>query len=64
MMGFGPNHLFLKHNKFVLKKIENISITSIYDVVEKLFDSANPVLSVIGPDASSLKKLNINSLLN
>ena len=46
------------------KKIDNISITSIYDVVEKLFASANPVLSVIGPDASSLKKLNVNNLLN
>ena len=48
----------------VIKKIESVSITSIYDVVEKLFDSANPVLSVIGPDASSLNKLNVNDLLN
>ena len=48
----------------VIKKIENISISSIHKVIERLFSSANPVLSVIGPDASSFKKLNVNNLLN
>ena len=60
MINFGK----LIETNEVIKKIESISITSIYDVVEKLFARANPVLSVIGPDASSLKKLNINNLLN
>ena len=60
MINFGK----LIETNEVIKKIESISITSIYDVVEKLFASANPVLSVIGPDASSLKKLNVNNLLN
>ena len=60
MINFGK----LIKTKEVINKIENISITSIHNVIEKLFTSANPVLSVIGPDASSLKKLNVNNLLN
>ena len=60
MINFGK----LIETNEVIKKIESISVTSIYDVVEKLFASAKPVLSVIGPDASSLKKLNVNNLLN
>ena len=53
----------MKNNE-VIKKIENISISSIHKVIERLFSSANQVLSVIGPDASSFKKLNVNNLLN
>ena len=60
MINFGK---LIKTNE-VIKKIENISITSIYNVIDKLFTSAKPVLSLIGPDASSFKKLNINDLLN
>ncbi len=60
MINFGK----LIETNEVIKKIENISITSIYNVIEKLFESANPVLSVIGPDASSLNKLNVKNLLN
>ena len=48
----------------VIQSIENISIDSIYDLCEKLFNSAQPVLSVIGPNANSLKKLEISKLLN
>jgi predicted Zn-dependent peptidase len=48
----------------VIESIENISIDSIYDLCEKLFNSAKPVLSVIGPNANSLKKLEISKLLN
>jgi predicted Zn-dependent peptidase len=60
MINFGK----LIKTKEVINKIENISITSIHNVIEKLFTSANPVLSVIGPDASSFKTLNVNNLLN
>ena len=48
----------------VIESIENISIDSVYDLCEKLFNSAQPVLSVIGPKANSLKKLEISNLLN
>ncbi len=48
----------------VIESIENISIVSIYNLCEKLFNSTQPVLSVIGPNANSLKKLEISKLLN
>ena len=48
----------------IIESIEKISINSIYDLCDKLLTSANPVLSVIGPDASSLKKLDISTILN
>ena len=60
MINFGK---LIKTNE-VIKKIENISINSIHNVMDKLFTSANPVLSVIGPNASLFKKLNINNLLD
>ena len=50
--------------KEVIRSIENISISSIYDLCEKLLNSARPVLSVIGPNANSLKKLEISTILN
>ena len=36
----------------------------LYDLYEKLLNSAKPVLSVIGPNAKSLKKLEISTILN
>ncbi len=48
----------------IIESIEKISINSIYDLCDKLLTSANPVLSVIGPDANSLKKLDISKILN
>ena len=48
----------------IIESIEKISINSIYDLCDKLLTSANPVLSVIGPDANSLKKLDISTMLN
>ena len=39
----------------VTENIENITIKSICEVAEKLFASSEPVLSVIGPDASKYK---------
>ena len=48
----------------VIASIEKISTNSIYDLCDKLLTSANPVLSVIGPDANSLKKLEISKILN
>ena len=48
----------------IISSIDKISINSIYDLCDKLLTSANPVLSVIGPDASSLKKLDISTILN
>ena len=48
----------------IIESIEKISINSIYDLCDKLLTSANPVLSVIGPDANSLKKLEISKILN
>jgi processing peptidase subunit beta len=49
--------------KEVLEEIENISIGSIQNVIERIFNTAKPVLSIIGPDASSYKNVNITSLL-
>ena len=37
---------------------------SIHELCEKLLNSAKPVLSVIGPNANSLKKLEISTILN
>ena len=48
----------------IIESIEKISINSIYDLCDKLLTSANPVLSVIGPNANSLKKLEISKILN
>ncbi len=48
----------------IIESIEKISINSIYDLCDKLLTSANPVLSVIGPNATSLKKLEISKILN
>ena len=48
----------------VIAGIENISINSIYDLCDRLLTSTKPVLSVIGPDASSFKKLEISTILN
>jgi len=48
----------------VTENIENITIKSICEVAEKLFASSEPVLSVIGPDASKYKNYNLSSLLN
>jgi len=48
----------------VLKEIENISINSIEAVIERIFLSTQPVLSIIGPDASSYKDFNIKSSLS
>ena len=48
----------------IIESIEKISINSIYDLCDKLLTSANPVLSVIGPDANSLKSLEISKILN
>ena len=48
----------------VLKEIENISINSIEAVIERIFLSTQPVLSIIGPDASSYKNFNIKSSLS
>ena len=47
----------------VLKEIENISINSIEAVIERIFLSTQPVLSIIGPDASSYKNFNIKASL-
>ena len=49
--------------KEVLEEIENISIGSIQNVIERIFNTAKPVLSIIGPDASSYKNVDITSLL-
>jgi predicted Zn-dependent peptidase len=49
--------------KEVLEEIDNISISSIQNVIDRLFSSAEPVLSVIGPNASSYENLDIMSLL-
>ena len=48
----------------VLKEIENISINSIEAVIERIFSSTQPVLSIIGPDASSYKDFNIKSSIS
>jgi len=48
----------------VLKEIENISINSIETVIERIFLSTQPVLSIIGPDASFYKDFNIKSSLS
>ena len=50
--------------KEVISSIENISLTSIYDLCDKLLNSAKPVLSVIGPNANSFKKIEISTILN
>ena len=54
----------LTGTKEVIESIENISIQSMYDLCDKLLTSARPVLSVIGPNANSLKKLEISTILN
>ena len=36
---------------------------SIQNVIERIFNTAKPVLSIIGPDASSYKNVDITSLL-
>ena len=54
----------LIETKEVIRSIENISISSIYDLCDKLLNSAKPVLSVIGPNAKSLKNLEISTILN
>jgi predicted Zn-dependent peptidase len=60
MISFGR----LIETKEIIASIENISINSIYDVCEKLLISAKPVLSVIGPNANSIKNLEISTILN
>ena len=60
MINFGK----LIESKEVIASIENISINSIYNLCEKLLVSPKPVLSVIGPNASSLKNLEISKILN
>ena len=60
MINFGK----LIESKEVIASIENISINSIYNLCEKLLFSPKPVLSVIGPNASSLKNLEISKILN
>ena len=54
----------LIETKEVIRSIENISLTSIYDLCDKLLNSAKPVLSVIGPNANSFKKIEISTILN
>jgi predicted Zn-dependent peptidase len=49
--------------KEVIEEIDNISISSIQNVIDRLFSSAKPVLSVIGPNASSYENLDITSLV-
>ena len=49
--------------KEVIEEIDNISISSIQNVIDRLFSSAEPVLSVIGPNASSYENLDITSLV-
>ncbi len=60
MINFGR----LIENKEVIASIENITINSIYNLCEKLLVSPNPVLSAIGPNASSLKKFEISKIIN
>jgi len=60
MLNFGK----LVSTDHILKEIENISIKSIEAVIERIFSSTQPVLSIIGPDASSYKNFNIKALLN
>ena len=54
----------LIETKEVIENIENISINSIYDLCANLLNSAKPVLSVIGPNANSLKKLDFSTILS
>ena len=49
--------------KEVLEEIDNISLSSIQNVIERIFSTAKPVLSVIGPNASSYENLDITSFL-
>ena len=60
MISFGK----LIETKEVIASIENISINSIYDLHDKLLDYAKPVLSVIGPNANTLKKLDFSTIFN
>ena len=60
MISFGK----LIETKEVIASIENISIKSIYDLCDKLLNSSKPVLSVIGPNANSLKKLDFSTIFN
>ena len=60
MLNFGK----LVSTDHILKEIENISIKSVEEVIERIFSSTQPVLSIIGPDASSYKNFNIKALLN
>ena len=49
--------------KEVLEEIDNISLSSIQNVIERIYSSAKPVLSLIGPNASSYENLDITSFL-
>ena len=60
MLNFGK----LVSQDQILKEIENISIKSVEEVIERIFSSMQPVLSIIGPDASSYKNFNIKASLN
>ena len=60
MLNFGK----LVSTDQILKEIANISIKSVEEVIERIFSSTQPVLSIIGPDASSYKNFNIKASLN
>ena len=60
MISFGK----LIETKEVIANIENISINSVYNLGDKLLNSAKPVLSLIGPNANSLKKLDFSTIFN
>ena len=60
MISFGK----LIETKEVIAGIENISINSVYNLGDKLLNSAKPVLSLIGPNANSLKKLDFSTIFN
>ena len=60
MLNFGK----LVSTDQILKEIANISIKSVEEVIERIFSSTQPVLSIIGPDASTYKNFNIKASLN
>ena len=59
---------FLTHRKIVttedtIEKIDNLDVSKIENVINKLLENPQPVLSILGPNSNDFKKIDIGSFI-
>ena len=59
---------FLTHRKIVttedtIQKIDNLDVSKIENVINKLLENPQPVLSILGPNSNDFKKIDIGSFI-